>query len=333
MAKLLGLEIQECYDMLDETMNNKKKYRNFCKTETSIPIFSKDWWLDAVCGENNWDVTIIEKGLEIVASMAYMLRKKYCFTICGMPQLTQILGPWLKPSKAKYAKQLSSQKKIMSELIMQLPEFDYFAQNFHYSILNWLPFYWNGFEQTTRYTYVIDELNSEKSLWNGLLSNIRRDIKKAENRFNLIVKTDMNIDQFLKINELTFASKKKNLPYPRNLVKRIENECINNNCRKIFYAQDKNRKIHAAIYIIWDANSAYYLMGGSDPDFRNSGATSLCMWEAIKFSSTVTKKFDFEGSMIEPVERFFRAFGAKQTPYFQITKINSRLLKIKKALK
>lgn len=318
---------------MDETVNNKEKYRYFCKTEISIPIFSKDWWLDAVCGENNWDAAIVEKGGEIVASMPYMFRKKYCLTICDMPQLTQTLGPWLKTSKAKYAKQLSNQKKIMGELIKQLPIFDFFAQNFHYSVINWLPFYWNGFEQTTRYTYVIDEISSEKSLWSGFLPNIRTDIKKAENRFNLIVKTDIDIEQFLNINELTFASQKKKMPYSRNLVRRIENACINNNCRKIFYAQDKERKIHAAIYIIWDANSAYYIMGGGDPDLRNSGATSLCIWEAIKFSSTVTKKFDFEGSMIEPVERFFRAFGAKQAPYLSITKTNSRLLKFIKALK
>jgi len=318
---------------LEKTVTNKEKYRRFCKTEITIPIFSKDWWLDAVCGENNWDVAIIEKGGEIVASMPYMLRKKYYLTICDMPQLTQTLGPWLKTSKAKYAKQLSSQKKIMHELIKQLPRFDYFAQNFHYSVANWLPFYWNGFEQTTRYTYVIDELISEKSLWNELLPNIRTDIKKAENRFNLIVNTDINIDTFLNINELTFAAQKKKLPYSRKLVKRIENVCIHNNCRRIFYVQDKDRKIHAAIYIIWDSNSAYYLMGGSDPDLRNSGATSLCIWEAIKFSSTVVKKFDFEGSMIEPVERFFRAFGAKQMPYLRISKTTSRLLKLLKALK
>jgi hypothetical protein len=69
-------------------------------------------------------------------------------------------------------------------------------------------------------------------------------------------------------------------------------------------------------------------MGGSDPELRNSGANSLCMWEAIKFASTVTKAFDFEGSMIESVERFFRAFGARQVPYFQISKINSPFVKI-----
>ena len=50
---------------------------------------------------------------------------------------------------------------------------------------------------------------------------------------------------------------------------------------------------HAGVYIVWDSNSAYYIMGGGDPELRSSGATTLCMWEAIKFSASVTACFDF----------------------------------------
>lgn len=60
---------------------------------------------------------------------------------------------------------------------------------------------------------------------------------------------------------------------------------------------------------------------------RNSGATSLLMWEAIKFASTVSKKFDLEGSMLEPVERFFRGFGTVQKPYFTISKTFDKRMK------
>jgi hypothetical protein len=73
-------------------------------------------------------------------------------------------------------------------------------------------------------------------------------------------------------------------------------------------------------------------MGGGHPELRSSGATSLCMWEAIRHAAKVTKSFNFEGSMIESVERFFRAFGAVQTPYFNISKTPSRLLRVKQAL-
>lgn len=74
-------------------------------------------------------------------------------------------------------------------------------------------------------------------------------------------------------------------------------------------------------------------MGGGDPDLRNSGATSLCMWHAMQFAATVTKRFDFEGSLIESIERFFRSFGAEQRPCFSITKSTSPLFSMYLALK
>ncbi|MBE7441610.1 MAG: hypothetical protein HS119_04060 [Flavobacteriales bacterium] len=55
---------------------------------------------------------------------------------------------------------------------------------------------------------------------------------------------------------------------------------------------------------------------------------SLLLWEAIKRSKNKTKSFNFEGSMIESIERYFRAFGGKQTPYFEITKRTSKVLKL-----
>jgi phosphatidate phosphatase APP1 len=43
--------------------------------------------------------------------------------------------------------------------------------------------------------------------------------------------------------------------------------------------------------------------------------------------------FDFEGSMIEPIERFFRGFGAVQTPYFHVSRSSSKLFKALKMLR
>jgi len=105
----------------------------------------------------------------------------------------------------------------------------------------------------------------------------------------------------------------------------LDQACAPREARKFFFGIDKEGKIHAAVYLVWDENSAFYLMGGGDPELRNSGTTSLCMWEAIQFAAGVTKRFDFEGSMIEPVERFVRAFGAKQYQYFSISKTNGAL--------
>ncbi len=268
---------------------------------------------------------------QVLASLPYSFRNKFGLTIVEQPQLTQSLGPWLRPSQAKYAKKLGQEKDLLQGLVDQLPAFAKYHQNWHYSNTNWLPFYWRGFEQATGYTYVLNDLGDEKKHWDGFQTNIRTDIRKAIDRHKLVV-SSVDVEEFIELNKMVFSRQGMSMPYSESLVRRIDAACDKHNARKIFVAKDDEGRSHAGVYIIWDENSAYYLMGGGDPDLRNSGATSLCMWEAIKFAATVTKRFDFEGSMLEPVERFFRAFGATQTPYFVVTKTKSRLLRVKNTL-
>ncbi len=305
----------------------KEKYRALCLDERSIPIFSQAWWLDAVCGQESWDVAIAQKAGRINGCLPFFITKSMGFKIITMPPLTQTMGPWFRyPANQKYEKRLKFEKKVMSELISQLPNVLRFRQNFHYSVTNWLPFYWHGFQQTTHYTYVLDDLNAMNAIWVGLGENIRREIRKARKRFALRVVQNDDIDQFLKLNEMTFSRQGKKFPYRSSIVRKLDMACQQRQCRKILFAQDKKNQSHAAIYIVWDDNSTYYLMGGADPSLRNSGASSLLIWEAIKFASTVSKSFDFEGSMIEPVEHFFRAFGSIQKPFSVISKDKHPLL-------
>ncbi len=285
-------------------MTNKEKYSQLCEKESTIPIFSQAWWLDAVAGDT-WDVCLVERGDEIQASMPYVVRHKFGLTLLSQPALTQNLGPWIKPSTAKYSKRLSQQKDLMEALIDQLPKYHYFNQNWHYSQTNWLPFYWRGFEQTTKYTYVISDLSDLDTIWDEVLSNIRKEVRKAENKVGVTVRTDMPFEAFLELNRMTFQRQGMRMPYSPTFVTTLLNTAKDRGQCRWFVAQDPSGQNHAGVLIVWDSQSAYYLMGGGDPTLRNSGATSLCMWEAIKFASTITQRFDFEGSMIEPVERFF----------------------------
>lgn len=313
-------------------MINKEKYRLFCEKENTIPVFSQAWWLDSLAGDD-WGVCLVEKGGKIQASMPYLLTNRYGLTYLGQPQLTQNLGPWLRPSTAKYSKRLSQEKDLMEALIDGLPTYHSYKQNWHHSQTNWLPFHWRGFEQTTGYTYLIEDLSDLDQVWSGFQANIRTDIRKAENKFGIEVRVDLPLSELLRLNSLTFRRQSIDMPYAESFVSRLVESAREHNQCQWFVAQDVEGKSHAGVLVVWDSSSAYYIMGGGDPELRNSGATSLCMWEAIKFASTVTEKFDFEGSMIEPVERFFRAFGAKQTPYFSVTHTPSRLLNVAQCFK
>jgi hypothetical protein len=285
-------------------------------------IFQQPWWLDAVA-PGAWSAVEIRREGKLQARLPYVLERRLGLTLLRQPLLAPFLGPWIRPSEGKYATQLAHQKEFYMELIEQLPVHDYFSQIFHYSVENWLPFYWEGFQQTTRYTYVINDLTDLDHVWSEFQENIRREIRKASKR--LRVHSEYGIDKFLNINELTFSRQGLSLPYSRESVCRLDDACSARSACKIFFAEDESGRIHAAAYIVWDEQSAYYLMGGGDPQLRTSGAMSLVLWEAIKFSHQVSRCFDFEGSMVRPIERFFRAFGARQIPYFYVRRCSRRM--------
>lgn len=83
------------------------------------------------------------------------------------------------------------------------------------------------------------------------------------------------------------------------------------NKARLVLARDDSGNFHAANLMVFDERSAHYLLGGSDARFRTSGAASLLLWDAIKFAAGRSCVFDFEGSVQEPIARFFRGFNPR----------------------
>lgn len=316
--RLIEDKLTELGDIKPKSKHKRNTLEDIEDFITSSPqgsIFCRPWWLEAVA-PGQWDYLIEFKGNNIAAMMPIVWRTENQRRIIGHPPLTQTLGILFPEFNCKYVKMVSHQTDLIKKLIDLLPDFIFFQQNFNYNFTNWMPFLWKGFNQTTRYTYVIHDLTDLDEIWKGFRENIKTDIRKAEKKVRVTDNPD--IDTFLNLNELTFKRQGQKLPYTREFVKRLDNTLKEHDARKMFFAVDDDERMHAATYIVWDEKSAYYLMSGADPELRNSGATSLLIWESIKFASQVSKKFDFEGSIMEPIERFFRAFGGKQMPYFQI---------------
>jgi hypothetical protein len=282
---------------------------------TSYCIFQEPWWLDAVA-EGAWRSLEVVRGGLIFARMPIVFRRKFGFRVISHPPLTPTLGPWIRASTASAPKRMAMEKDLFDELINQLPAWDYFIANFHHQITNWLPFYWRGFNQTTRYTYILNNVSNLDEVWKGLQNNVRGDIRKA--RRELAVRTDLSVDHVINVVELTFLRQGRKLPFSRNLVQRIDTACAVRDARRMFFAEDSKGRLHAAVYIVLGKGYAYYLLGGADPRLRTSGAQSLLLWEAIQFASEMGLKFDFEGSNIESIERVFRGYGALQMPYLQV---------------
>ena len=307
-------------------LDSSDRYRALCSECLTIPLFSQAWWLDAVAGPQNWSAVLALKNDEIVGSLPYVWSKFWGKKLLTQPRLTQTLGPWVRPSNAKYANALAMEKDILGALADGLPPFDWYRQSWDSARSNWLPFHWRGYKQSTRYTYVLPDISNSEELWSGLQRDIRGNIRKAETRFGVRTRISEDIGELIPVLRKTFERQGKPLPYSEQFLHSLDQSAAAVNKRAIILGEDAEGKLHAGTYIVREGDTAYQLLNGYDPDLRQSGAGSLCVWSAIQEASKYAIRYDFEGSMLEPVERFFRAFGAMQVPYFSVERTDSRFL-------
>lgn len=129
-----------------------------------------------------------------------------------------------------------------------------------------------------------------------------------------------SLDRFYAVWAKSFARQGLKPPHSLARLERLDAACAARSTRATLFASDETDRVHAVAYVVWDERGAYYLLGGGDPGLRTSGASSLLVWESIMRALGATDVFDFEGSMLKPVERFFRGFGSRQTPYLHVSR-------------
>ncbi len=283
--------------------------------------FEQPWGLDAGA-PGRWGEAVVERQGEVVARLPYVRKRKLGLTVLTQPPLTRFVGPWLRPSPGKYSTQLGVECELMAELIKELPPHDVYRGSFAPAVMNWLPFYWAGFEATVRYTYRLNDLSDPDKLWAEVGGNVRGRVRRAQNRVE--ISTDVPLDDVLRINRMLFQRQGLCPPFEDALAHRLDDACRKHNARQIVAAVDAKGRVCSALYLVRDATTTYLLFGGTDPEFRSSGVNSFVVWEAIRRACEESQQFDFLGSMMESVERVNRSFGARQTPYFFISRSRPR---------
>lgn len=309
-------------------MSNRDLYIDFFNQHSDICIFSSPWWLDTVCGKDNWDVVLVEdKNGCIIASFPYMVTKDMLgIKKISMPRLTQKLGPYIiyNANKISEMKKLGYEHEVYNQIIHKFPKFDTFSINFDQQYKNWLAFYWAGFRQTSFYSYRISNIKNHEIVFREYAKFKKQKIKKAQ---TLKLKYDLDFNSFYDYFEGVIKERGDKVSYSRDLFIRICKASYDHNSGRVFYCIDEKNNIHAVNLTVWDKNVAYYLVAMRKNEYRNSGGTEFLLDETIKYVSQFVNTFDFEGSMIQGVEESFRWYGAHQTEYYNISKDNRLLYK------
>lgn len=310
-------------------MSPKERYIQWAEAH-QLPLFVQPEWLDAVAPL--WDVALVEHDGDVIAAMPYCLKKGLPGTRIYMPYLTPYMGPQVVyPQGQKYSNRVSHERKMVEELLAQLPDAASIELRTDPRWINGLALQWAGLQQTVRYTHIINDTSDIAEVFSNFQDNVRGHIRKAEK--NLIVNEVQNVATLFELLKSNYASKGESLPIDRAYVDGIWKAVQHNGWGTVLEARGDDGHVHAAVLLVWDNECCYYLMSAIDPDNKERGAKAILIWEGVKIASSKGLAFDFEGSMVPDIQRFFNSFGGELTPYYQFEKTSSSMLKVWRSLK
>ena len=305
-------------------MTSKGIWKNLCETEGQyVPLFQQYWWMETVCKGKQWDVMLSERNGVIEGALPYLYGSRFGLRYILQPQLTQFTGPWYNyPSGGD---RVEFEHRVGSDLARQLKSLKPHLCVLHFApeITDWLPFHWEGFGQTTHYTYRFPSIGDPDALFAAASRARRQNMADVAGCCTL----DPHFDpaRFARMHREYFERTKGIDLLPQTLVEEVCRTALERGQALLWALRDGKGNPVNVSFVVYDDRCAYALMSAIAPEAPRNSQTYL-FWQMIRHLSTLTQAFDFEGSMEKGNEYFYRTFGTVQVPYFEVSRFRPACL-------
>jgi len=295
---------------------------NLAAVSPQRTLFTQRWWVESVTQGQGRLLGCFD-GDRLLGGMPIWPCRRLGVLRLRQPPLTPYWGPLLCPLEGKPQTQASTRMHILRALAEALTAWPDIIMPWHHSLDNWLPFYWNGFTQTTRYTYRIRDLSDLARLEKNRHESIGQQLRRAE-RDGLHLDEMVDPDVVARLSLLSMVRQgASSSPEIRQFWPALAHAARARQCFYTNAAVDSAGNVHSATAMVWDDRCAYAIVNGIDPQFRNSYGSTLTMWREIEYAAGVVPEFDFEGSIAEGVEQFYRRFGGELCPVLLVARAAS----------
>ncbi|MBI3520544.1 MAG: GNAT family N-acetyltransferase [Bacteroidetes bacterium] len=305
----------------------------FCeKAEPSIGVFASKKWL-SVYGDALTLIGIYKDEHQLIGGFYFLNTKKYGFTFLKLPPYTPHCGLFFISDSKNHSSINNFSKEIMNDVC------DFFTAQksaltvlaFPSAIIDFQPFIWNKYKVIPNYTYRINLERTLEDIRSNFDSKNRNVINKAIKEEVFVTENTLSKEELYHffINSLNTTDANIYETELKNIFHKFSDET-----NSFSVSAYKGKELLGNVFCIFDKNTCYYLLGGVDKTSGVQGVNNLLVQKSIeKAQSLGCKTFDFEGSMLKGVEKFFRSFGPELVPYFTVNKASlplELLLKFKK---
>jgi CelD/BcsL family acetyltransferase involved in cellulose biosynthesis len=307
---------------------NSEQYTTFSTKYGSL--FNQPQWL-ANYGKELEVVGIYNANHELIGTFNITIQKSKGLSLLRLPSYTPYNALCYINPASNNANRITFEKEIHTAIADYLlsKKAGIILQAFPPVINDMQIYTWKGFKVIPNYTYQL-ALQTETDFLEQFTSEKRKSIRKAE-KDGLRIEKVSDYKLVKALVEKTFDRKNKDLSL--TMIDKILFQFANASNSFAFIAY-QHGKPSACTFCIYDRNTVYYLLGGYDDTNKHHGAGATCMHKSIQHAQTLgLTTFDFEGSMLPEVEKYFREFGGQLVPYYTINKAHfllEVLLKIKK---
>lgn len=271
--------------------------------------------------EPDWQAVFIRNNDMIHAVMPFTIKSKAGIPYSTQPVFTQYWGIMFRPAETNSTAKFFEQKRQWVRMILNtLPDIKLFDYNFSPAFDYPLPFFWQGYSVSNRYSNQIDLRKTKEELWSGISEKTRSHIRKSE-KDGLTITSGHEIDEVIKIFRKAKDEKIKNMTdsHYKALADIARHYMQIGMCYTLIARDKEGKPVAGTLHFKYKTTTIYFL-GTNDPEYKGTSALSQVIWTAIQQAKEDCTVFDFEGSMIEPIEHFFLSFGAAPAPYLNIRK-------------
>jgi lipid II:glycine glycyltransferase (peptidoglycan interpeptide bridge formation enzyme) len=246
--------------------------------------------------------------------------KKYGFTFTKLPPYTPHCCLFFMSESKNKSSVNNFSKEVVSEVCTFLNK-----QSSALTVLampstvqDMQPFIWDNYKVIPNYTYRIDLQQSLEKIKSNFDSKNRNVINKAIKEEVAVAENVLSKTELFSffVNSLSTTDANIYTEELRNIF-----ESFSSPENSFSMEARKNGELIGVVFCVYDKANCYYLLGGVNKNSGVQGVNNLLVQKSIeKAKSLGCTTFDFEGSMLKGVEKFFRSFGPELVPYYTVNK-------------